>query len=59
MDESFKESWGSWGLSDDELYRQVFNYLEKDNKGKSPKFNTITPSYHHVPFIVPREKREL
>tara|TARA_B100000809_G_scaffold254591_1_gene291974 strand:+ start:1827 stop:3689 length:1863 start_codon:yes stop_codon:yes gene_type:complete len=59
MDESFKESWGSWGLSDDELYRQVFNYLEKDNKGNSPKFITITPSYHHVPFSVPREKREL
>ena len=59
MDESFHESWGSWGLSDDELYRQVFQYLDSSNDNNSQAFVTITPSYHHVPFSVPKEKREL
>jgi phosphoglycerol transferase MdoB-like AlkP superfamily enzyme len=59
LDESFKDSWGSWGLSDDELYRKVFNHLDQIRLEKSPSFVTITPSFHHVPFSIPKDKREL
>ena len=59
LDESFKESWGSWGLSDDELYRKIFNHLDQIQSGNTPSFITITPSFHHVPFSVPKDKREL
>ena len=59
LDESVTESWGSWGLNDDELYRRVFNYIDTFDLKESPAFITITPSHHHIPFSVPKEKREL
>jgi len=59
VDESEKGSWGSWGLSDDELYKRVFHFLESLETNDSPLFITITPSYHHVPFSIPLEKQEI
>jgi len=59
VDESYKEQWGSWGLSDDELYRHVFQYLDSNKTKSIPTFVTIIPSYNHIPFSVPKEKREI
>ena len=56
---SYKEKWGSWGLSDDVLYRSLFHYLDSNQKSNSKVFITITPSSHHVPFSISKDKREI
>ncbi len=59
VDVSYKEKWGSWGLSDDELYRNMFRYLDSNHEKHTKAFITITPSFHHVPFNIEKDKREL
>ncbi len=53
------EAWGTWGIVDAELYRSVFKYLDNSSNKNSPQFVTITPTFHHVPFSIPKEKRAL
>lgn len=53
------DAWGTWGIVDAELYRSVFKYLDNSSNKNSPQFITITPTFHHVPFSIPKEKREL
>lgn len=50
---------GSWGLLDEVLYRNMFTYLDRKISVKKPFFVTITPSFHHVPFSIPKEDRLL
>jgi phosphoglycerol transferase MdoB-like AlkP superfamily enzyme len=53
------DAWGTWGIVDAELYRSIFKYLDNSSNKDSPQFITITPTFHHVPFSIPKEKREL
>lgn len=50
---------GAWGLPDDLLYRNVFTYLERYASKNRSLFITLTPSFHHVPFSIPKEYRQL
>ncbi|MEE8478376.1 MAG: sulfatase-like hydrolase/transferase [Candidatus Neomarinimicrobiota bacterium] len=52
------DAWGTWGIIDAELYRSVFKYLDNSSNKDTPHFVTITPTFHHVPFSLPKEKRE-
>ncbi len=53
------DSWGTWGIVDSDLYRSVFNYLDNSPQMNTPHFVTIAPTFHHVPFSLPKEDREL
>ncbi len=48
------EAWGTWGIVDAELYRSVFKYLDNSSNKDTKQFVTITPTFHHVPFSLPK-----
>lgn len=43
---------GTWGLNDGELYRQSFDFIEK-NRGKNPRLDIFLTLTTHAPFDYP------
>lgn len=51
------EFMGNWGVSDEDLFNQAFDYLNRPSD--QPKFTLIFTSSNHTPFEFPENKIEL